>query len=112
MVYPDVRLFFFSSRRRHTRCALVTGVQTCALPISCCLRLFSGRPFRGALPMKITVNVDCTPEEARRFLGLPDVQPLQEAVMRQMQERVMRSEERSVGKECVSTCRSRWAPYH
>src|SRR3546814_4502873 len=34
-------LFFFSSRRRHTRCALVTGVQTCALPISgCCY----GRP--------------------------------------------------------------------
>src|SRR3546814_4605498 len=28
-----VSLFFFSSRRRHTRCALVTGVQTCALPI-------------------------------------------------------------------------------
>src|SRR3546814_6094898 len=28
-----VCLFFFSSRRRHTRCALVTGVQTCALPI-------------------------------------------------------------------------------
>src|SRR3546814_17500778 len=28
--------FFFSSRRRHTRCALVTGVQTCALPISSC----------------------------------------------------------------------------
>src|SRR3546814_10022039 len=27
--------FFFSSRRRHTRCALVTGVQTCALPITC-----------------------------------------------------------------------------
>src|SRR3546814_9246094 len=30
-------IFLFSSRRRHTRCALVTGVQTCALPI--CLRL-------------------------------------------------------------------------
>src|SRR3546814_4350752 len=29
--------FFFSSRRRHTRCALVTGVQTCALPI--CINL-------------------------------------------------------------------------
>src|SRR3546814_1231768 len=29
-----VMFFFFSSRRRHTRCALVTGVQTCALPIS------------------------------------------------------------------------------
>src|SRR3546814_3530163 len=31
-----VCVFFFSSRRRHTRCALVTGVQTCALPISTC----------------------------------------------------------------------------
>src|SRR3546814_5278205 len=30
----DIYVFFFSSRRRHTRCALVTGVQTCALPIS------------------------------------------------------------------------------
>src|SRR3546814_9969250 len=29
-----ILFFFFSSRRRHTRCALVTGVQTCALPIS------------------------------------------------------------------------------
>src|SRR3546814_2342955 len=32
-------MFFFSSRRRHTRCALVTGVQTCALPISSLSRL-------------------------------------------------------------------------
>src|SRR3546814_2268587 len=31
-------MFFFSSRRRHTRCALVTGVQTCALPI--CISAF------------------------------------------------------------------------
>src|SRR3546814_10316166 len=34
-------VFFFSSRRRHTRCALVTGVQTCALPIS----LRAGNPY-------------------------------------------------------------------
>src|SRR3546814_16321183 len=34
----SVVFFFFSSRRRHTRCALVTGVQTCALPISYDLR--------------------------------------------------------------------------
>src|SRR3546814_4906243 len=34
---------FFSSRRRHTRCALVTGVQTCALPIS----LFAGNGYAG-----------------------------------------------------------------
>src|SRR3546814_4749405 len=38
-----VILVFFSSRRRHTRCALVTGVQTCALPI--CRRLFSRLPL-------------------------------------------------------------------
>src|SRR3546814_9661360 len=31
--YLVIELFFFSSRRRHTMCALVTGVQTCALPI-------------------------------------------------------------------------------
>src|SRR3546814_4627387 len=35
---------FFSSRRRHTSCALVTGVQTCALPI--CLVLPVGRPIK------------------------------------------------------------------
>src|SRR3546814_7172075 len=42
-VYDIVLYFFFSSRRRHTRCALVTGVQTCALPISA-LRAFRNRP--------------------------------------------------------------------
>lgn len=36
--------------------------------------------------MKITVDIDCTPEEARTFLGLPDVQPMQEALMTQMQD--------------------------
>src|SRR3546814_10756195 len=36
-----VSFFFFSSRRRHTRCALVTGVQTCALPI-CATRHAAG----------------------------------------------------------------------
>src|SRR3546814_7619421 len=35
--------FFFSSRRRHTRCALVTGVQTCALPISSSPILFEDK---------------------------------------------------------------------
>src|SRR3546814_22799 len=33
LVYLSLYFVFFSSRRRHTRCALVTGVQTCALPI-------------------------------------------------------------------------------
>ena len=38
--------------------------------------------------MKITINVDCTPEEARAFLGLPDVRPIQEAMMAEMEERM------------------------
>lgn len=38
--------------------------------------------------MKITVDVDCTPEEARSFLGLPDVKPMQDALLRQAQERL------------------------
>lgn len=39
--------------------------------------------------MKFTVNMECTPEEARRFFGLPDVQPMQEAVMKELQERML-----------------------
>src|SRR3546814_7374890 len=42
IVWVLLYCFFFSSRRRHTRCALVTGVQTCALPICC---LFRACPF-------------------------------------------------------------------
>src|SRR3546814_4798690 len=43
-------VFFFSSRRRHTRCALVTGVQTCALPISRRRRLDRGGADRARHP--------------------------------------------------------------
>ncbi len=38
--------------------------------------------------MKITVNVECTPEEARTFLGLPDLKPMQDALVSQLQERL------------------------
>jgi len=38
--------------------------------------------------MKVTVDVECTPEEARTFLGLPDVKPMQEQLMRELQERM------------------------
>ncbi len=34
--------------------------------------------------MKITIDVDCTPEEARAFLGLPDVAPMQRALMEEV----------------------------
>jgi len=38
--------------------------------------------------MKITLDVDCTPEEARAFLGLPDVAPMQAAVMEELGKRM------------------------
>src|SRR3546814_19591395 len=91
-------LFFFSSRRRHTSCALVTGVQTCALPISD--EAFPGDiigiPNHGALRVGDTL----TEGERIRFTGLPSFAP------------EIRSEERRVGKECVSTCSTRWSTYH
>src|SRR3546814_4072373 len=77
---------FFSSRRRHTRCALVTGVQTCALPIFAVVVLYV---LGASIPNMILV------------LAITRI-PIY----------LRRSEERRVGKECVSTCRSRWSPYH
>jgi hypothetical protein len=45
-------------------------------------------------PMKITVNVDCTPLEARQFMGLPDVEPMQKAAMAEIEKRMMAELER------------------
>src|SRR3546814_5748898 len=88
-------LFFFSSRRRHTRCALVTGVQTCALPI-----------FISTMVKRSEVDSD-----ERTGGGETGLQPnLGAPYMVRLEP--FRSEERRVGKECVSTCRSRWSPYH
>jgi hypothetical protein len=39
--------------------------------------------------MKVTIDVDCTPEEARRFFGLPDVAPLQQTMMDEVQRRML-----------------------
>src|SRR5881394_4504753 len=76
--------FFFSSRRRHTRLDGVTGVQTCALPISAAA---PGREVQPRPPAK-------------------DLRDGERCRARQ------RSEERRVGKECTIQCRSRWWPYH
>jgi hypothetical protein len=38
--------------------------------------------------MKVTFNIDCTPDEARAFLGLPDVKPMQEELLKEVQERL------------------------
>ena len=39
--------------------------------------------------MKVNVEIDCTPLEARQFFGLPDVQPMQTAVMEKLQNQMM-----------------------
>src|SRR3546814_8222218 len=65
-------LFFFSSRRRHTRCALVTGVQTCALPIfyhaSALHSMVAAESFCELAPtctMKVPGSQTCSGEERR-----------------------------------------------
>src|SRR3546814_5308995 len=104
--------FFFSSRRRHTRCALVTGVQTCALPISA--------PHLP--PGHRIVGVDWSQDALRRARtrlpytiraeltdgGLPFRTASAEAVLFSE----VRSEGRRVGKECVRTGGTRGSPYH
>src|SRR3546814_20298608 len=120
-------VFFFSSRRRHTRCALVTGVQTCALPISAAtgrgplagVRVleFAGlgpAPFCAMLLSDLGADVvmvdrkdrpapapDAVTHRGRRHLP-PDLK--NPAAIEAS------SAERRVGTECVRTCRSRWAP--
>src|SRR6188472_4070029 len=49
-----ILFFFFSSRRRHTRCETVTGVQTCALPIS--LRSASGSRSAGLVALSVAAH--------------------------------------------------------
>src|SRR3546814_4758768 len=70
--------FFFSSRRRHTRCALVTGVQTCALPIFCEQPLGPG-DYLAIAGLYHTLVLSGVPvlsadkrNEARRFMTLID----------------------------------------
>src|SRR3546814_9009024 len=94
----DCFYFFFSSRRRHTRCALVTGVQTCALPIYSEATGLTDR-FLYIFPAELEFTL-----RVRRVFS--PVFGKDGFMMRR------RSEERRVGKECVSTCRSRWSTYH
>src|SRR3546814_9325408 len=100
--FLTVLLFFFSSRRRHTRCALVTGVQTCALPI------FSPSSMRGAVSI-FSANLCNRAKNVVAHVGLSYCPARVIGVAASV---VCRSEERRVGQECVSTCRSRWSQYH
>src|SRR3546814_9522855 len=135
MFCGDAFVFFFSSRRRHTSGALVTGVQTCALPISWVSQgggQFSvegtllavgdvpptlmhhrfGLPVSigGISPLPVIMNVNVID----MFSRLPDqrTRVVQVAWMCIGDNQdIRRSEERRVGKEWVSTLRSGWAPY-
>src|SRR3546814_16801538 len=91
-------LFFFSSRRRHTRCALVTGVQTCALPIlpGGSVTLLPGGKNPSAVSTRNPPGIGIVLMSDNFGFGCA----------------CGRSEERRVGKECVSPCRSRWSQYH
>src|SRR3546814_7205960 len=108
-------VFFCASRRRHTRCALVTGVQTCALPIWIMHRTES----------QLEHLKDNDPELADPDSDRPGFTPpyaKNEYRSRKPELFVCvgicthlgcsRSEERRVGKECGRTCRSRWSTYN
>src|SRR3546814_2556887 len=98
----------FSSRRRHTRCALVTGVQTCALPIY--------RLDKGTSGVMVAAKTDAAHRGLTALFAARDIERAYWALVWGLpsppQGTVTRSEESRVGKECVSTCRSRWSPYH
>src|SRR3546814_2851128 len=104
-------VFVFSSRRRHTRCALVTGVQTCALPISDILTGGNGTDtaiYSGS-PAGVDVNLASGTGHGGDAEGdtLTGVENVTGSNFNDT-----RSEERRVGEECVSKCRSRRSPYH
>lgn len=48
-----------------------------------------GRNSLEEKPVKITFDVDCTPEEARAFFGLPDVKPMQDVVLKKIENRML-----------------------
>src|SRR3546814_14713955 len=114
-------MFFFSSRRRHTRCALVTGVQTCALPIWRLAVQAAGERLRQRVDPLAGGGFVAAARRHRRDHALAGrlegedgaaaagTQAL--GIARHAQQHA-RSEERRAGKEGVSTCRSRWSPYH
>ena len=56
--------------------------------------------------MKVTVDIDCTPEEARRFLGLPDLTPVHAAYIEAMQKAIADG----LGPEAMKEAMKAWGP--
>src|SRR3546814_1191805 len=67
-IHVVIVVFFFSIRRRHTRCALVTGVQTCALPIF--LRQGQSISMTGSVARNRVTGEHYWSEEVYRIFGL------------------------------------------
>src|SRR3546814_18814768 len=117
-----VVVVFLSSRRRHTRCALVTGVQTCALPLSQHLPRRRRAPGSGLLDSERDRLAQDQPDAELPRQALHQrprdddlvrarfEQPAYVQLRRDTGAQRRRSEERRVGNECVSTFRSGWAP--
>src|SRR3546814_7414130 len=109
-----VGMFVFSSRRRHTRCALVTGVQTCALPI-CQAAAVNLQQALNELP-QIRNSVSANQSIGNTTSGTAPVELRGLGTSRTLTlvngRRFIRSEERRVGQEWVSTCGSRWSRGH
>src|SRR3546814_8235997 len=93
--------FFFSLRRRHTRCALVTGVQTCALPIYCP----PGGYHRGMMPAAVPGRFASHPCFFGGLMAKVPILKLNDGNTIPQLGLGVRSEERRVGKEFDSTCR-------
>src|SRR2546421_9247373 len=102
--YNTVLYFFFFQAEDGIRDLIVTGVQTCALPIlSFTLDENWGKLPAGSLPQFSSSVKDILPSPNLMPVSLaPAVEPMARPAA------VARSEERRVGKEC----RSRWSPYH
>src|SRR3546814_13310624 len=122
-------LFFFSSRRRHTRCALVTGVQTCALPIfgspisseslaqasqADIVRAFEEMPDATGWNHPNRRMEGGNIQLAREFASFAREAPERAAaVLRDLTaEKGTSSEERRGGQDGVSPCRIRWRQEH
>src|SRR3546814_7230629 len=115
-------MLYVSSRRRLTRCALVTGVQTCALPI-CSIARQASDPETGTLRIGLFPTLapyllpHVVPGLHARFprLELLLVEEKTEVVHQQLITGALdvgSSDERRERQECVSTCSSRWFVYH
>src|SRR3546814_1818831 len=114
-VYHHSSLFVFcvfSSRRRHTRCALVTGVQTCALPIWQPEFVQAVQEVSEDIFDFIADKEEYHAQQILRRIAEPDRVVSFRVCWEDDQGNIRRSEERRVGKERVSTCRSGWPPYH